>query len=74
MNLRRLAAKDRQKAVETLTDRLLASPRFGERWGRHWLDKARFADSDGYEKDQATSGCVALSRLGDRGGEQRHAV
>ncbi len=46
------AAKDRQKAVEALTDRLLASPRFGERWGRHWLDKARFADSDGYEKDR----------------------
>jgi mono/diheme cytochrome c family protein len=45
-------AKDRQKAVEALTDRLLASPRFGERWGRHWLDKARFADSDGYEKDR----------------------
>ncbi len=32
-------------------DRLLASPHFGERWGRHWLDLARYADSDGYEKD-----------------------
>ncbi len=32
-------------------DRWLASPRFGERWGRHWLDMARYADSDGYEKD-----------------------
>ena len=30
---------------------MLASPRFGERWGRHWLDKARYADSDGYKKD-----------------------
>jgi hypothetical protein len=30
---------------------LLASPHFGERWGRHWLDLARYADSDGYEKD-----------------------
>ncbi len=38
-------------AYENLVDRLLASPRFGERWGRHWLDKARYADSDGYEKD-----------------------
>lgn len=38
-------------AYENLADRLLASPRFGERWGRHWLDKARYADSDGYEKD-----------------------
>ena len=38
-------------AYEELVDRLLASPHFGERWGRHWLDMARFADSDGYEKD-----------------------
>lgn len=39
-------------AYETLVDRLLRSPHFGERWGRHWLDKARYADSDGYEKDR----------------------
>ena len=32
-------------------DRLLASPRYGERWGRHWLDVARYADSAGYESD-----------------------
>ena len=32
-------------------DAALASPHFGERWGRHWLDMARYADSDGYEKD-----------------------
>ena len=38
-------------AYERLVDRLLASPHFGERWGRHWLDTARYADSDGYEKD-----------------------
>ncbi len=38
-------------AYEELVDQLLASPHFGERWGRHWLDKARYADSDGYEKD-----------------------
>ena len=38
-------------AYEKLVDRLLASPHFGERWGRHWLDMARYADSDGYEKD-----------------------
>ena len=31
-----------------LVDRLLASPRYGERWGRHWLDVARYADSKGY--------------------------
>ena len=41
----------RPDAYEQLVDRLLASPHFGERWGRHWLDLARYADSDGYEKD-----------------------
>ena len=43
----------RPDAYERLVDRLLASPHFGERWGRHWLDLARYADSDGYEKDRA---------------------
>ena len=38
-------------AYERLVDRLLASPRYGERWGRHWLDVVRFAQSDGYERD-----------------------
>jgi hypothetical protein len=41
----------RPEAYEILVDRLLKSPHFGERWGRHWLDLARYADSDGYEKD-----------------------
>ncbi|MDQ6701250.1 MAG: DUF1549 domain-containing protein, partial [Acidobacteriota bacterium] len=39
------------KAYEKLTDRLLASPRYGERWGRLWLDVARYADTGGYETD-----------------------
>ena len=38
-------------AYEKLVDRLLASKHFGERWGRHWLDMARYADSNGYERD-----------------------
>src|SRR3954468_15465852 len=38
-------------AWEKVVDRLLASPRYGERWGRHWLDLARFAESHGYEQD-----------------------
>jgi hypothetical protein len=38
-------------AYERLVERLLASPHYGERWGRHWLDLARYADSDGFEKD-----------------------
>ncbi len=41
----------RPDAYELLVNRLLQSPHFGERWGRHWLDLARYADSDGYEKD-----------------------
>jgi len=36
-------------AYERLVDRLLASPRYGEHWGRHWLDVVRFGESDGYE-------------------------
>ncbi|MEW5980570.1 MAG: DUF1549 domain-containing protein, partial [Acidobacteriota bacterium] len=40
------------KAYEKQVQRLLASPHYGERWGRHWLDAARYADSDGYEKDK----------------------
>jgi len=38
-------------AYNRLVDRLLADPRFGERWGRHWLDLARFAESHGFEHD-----------------------
>ncbi|HYP09389.1 MAG TPA: DUF1549 and DUF1553 domain-containing protein [Bryobacteraceae bacterium] len=38
-------------AWEKLIDRLIASPRYGEQWGRHWLDVVRFAESDGYEYD-----------------------
>jgi hypothetical protein len=38
-------------AYEKLIDRLLASPRYGERWGRHWLDVVRYADTGGYETD-----------------------
>ena len=40
-------------AYERQVERLLASPHYGERWGRHWLDAARYADSDGFEKDKS---------------------
>jgi hypothetical protein len=40
-------------AYQRLVDRTLQLPGFGERWARHWLDAARYADSDGYEKDNA---------------------
>ncbi|HEX3997842.1 MAG TPA: PSD1 and planctomycete cytochrome C domain-containing protein [Pirellulales bacterium] len=41
------------KAWETVVDRLLASPQFGERWARHWLDLARYAETRGHEFDYA---------------------
>ena len=40
-----------RKATEALVDRLLASPRYGERWGRHWLDVVRFGESNGGERN-----------------------
>jgi mono/diheme cytochrome c family protein len=39
-------------AYEQLIDRLLTSPRYGERWGRHWLDVVHYADTHGYDKDK----------------------
>ena len=44
-------ADKRPDFYESVVDQLLASPRYGERWGRHWLDAARYADSDGYSHD-----------------------
>ena len=41
------------EAYERLVDRLLASPRYGEAWGRHWLDLVRYAETNGYERDSA---------------------
>jgi hypothetical protein len=42
-------------AYDKLVDRLLASPHYGERWARRWLDLARYADTNGYEKDRVRS-------------------
>ena len=44
-------ADDNPDAFERLVDRLLASPRYGEKWGRHWLDVARYAESSGLDDD-----------------------
>ena len=49
--LKRISEFVSDSQYEQLVDALLASPHFGERWGRHWLDEARYADSLGYEKD-----------------------
>ncbi len=46
-------ADESPRAYEDLVDRLLASPRYGERWGRHWLDVAHYGESHGYDKDKA---------------------
>jgi hypothetical protein len=46
------AADPRPDACERWVDRLLASPRHGERWGRHWLDVVRFSESHGFEYDR----------------------
>ena len=43
---------ERPEAFESVVDRLLKSPRYGERWARQWLDLARYADSNGYQADQ----------------------
>ncbi|HTU92942.1 MAG TPA: PSD1 and planctomycete cytochrome C domain-containing protein [Gemmataceae bacterium] len=45
----------RPDAYERVVERLLASPHYGERWGRHWLDLARYADSNGYSIDSPRS-------------------
>lgn len=44
-------ADDRPDALERIVDQLIASPHFGERWGRHWLDLARYADSNGLDEN-----------------------
>ena len=44
-------SSDKSDAYEALIDRLLASPHYGERWGRHWLDLARYADTSGTHND-----------------------
>ena len=50
-----VAKTNEQAAVESLVDKLLASPQYGERWARRWLDLARYADTNGYEKDRNRS-------------------
>ena len=65
---------DRPDAYERLVDRLLASPHYGERWGRHWLDVARYADTDGFESDYTLPERLALPRLRHPLVQRRQAV
>ena len=50
--VRAVARLGDDRACEQLVDRLLASPRYGEQWGRHWLDVIRFGESRGYERNE----------------------
>ncbi len=50
-DVREFVADPSPERYEALVDRLLASPYFGERWARHWLDVVRFAETNGYERD-----------------------
>lgn len=53
-------ASNAPAAVDDLIDDLLARPAYGEKWGRHWLDIARYSDTNGFEKtNPATSGSIA---------------
>ena len=58
-----IAEQDAPWDADRVIERLVASPAYGERWGRFWLDAARYADSDGYEKDMSRAG-VGVPRLG----------
>src|SRR5207245_7721132 len=49
--IERFVADESHQAYENLIDELLASKQYGERWARHWLEAARYADSGGYETD-----------------------
>ena len=80
-------ADDSPDAYAKRVDRLLASPHYGERWARHWLDLARYADTNGYEKDRqrsiwpyrdwvirAINADMPFDRVHDRAARRRHAA
>ena len=72
-----LAAIERdssRQAREKLVDQLLSSPQYGERWGRHWMDVARFAETTGKERNIPYPQAMALPRLGHRRLQRRQAV
>ena len=49
--LAEFVADSQDDAYEKLVDQLLASPRYGERWARHWLDVVHYGETHGYDKD-----------------------
>ena len=58
-------------AYERVIDTLLASPHFGERWARHWMDLVRYAESKGHEFDFHRPRGLAIPRLSDSGVSMR---
>ena len=64
----------RRDAYEKVVDRLLASPHYGERWARHWLDLARYAESDGFKADEHAAQRLALPRLRHPGLQRGQAL
>ena len=62
------------QACEKVIDRLLAVAHYGERWARHWLDLARFAESHGFEHDYDRPDRLPLSRLRHQGAQRRSAL
>ena len=50
--IRQFVSNDHPDAYDTLIEQLLMSPRYGERWARHWLDVVKYADTCGYDKDK----------------------
>ena len=67
-------ADRRPTPTRRLVDRLLASPHYGERWARHWLDVVRFAESHGFETNTAAAERLAVPRLRHPRLQRRHAV
>ena len=67
-------ADDSPDAFEKVVDRLLASPAYGERWGRYWLDVAHYADTAGETADFPVPRGVPLSQLRHRRLQRRQAV
>ena len=74
--VRRFLSDRDPRAYEKLIDRLLDSPRYGERWGEYWLDLAGYADSEGKREQDLPrpNAYKRLSRLRDRLAESRQAV
>ena len=62
-DLERFLSDPNENAYDYEVDRLLNSPRYGERWARYWLDTIHFGETHGYDKDKTAAECLAIPRL-----------